>query len=148
MKRVVNAIVVLGVGTWAVMGQQSSALNTSRSNTKNNIPVFSQDKDGKARCMVAGVPCTKAHLDQVNTALAAMNAAADEAAKGTSGKEPPKQASSYTTTKSNVKTSGLATDGSILCETTDGKTQPCTAAHVADLNKAARAVSTTGISGK
>jgi hypothetical protein len=133
MKRALIAMLVFCVGTLTVMGQQSTAANTSRSNVKNNSPVFFQGPDGKARCTVSGAACTKAQLEQFNTTLTTTNAAADQAKKGTSG---------HTTTKSNVKTNAvrLAPDGSLLCETNDGKTQPCTAAHIADLNNAAAAM--------
>ena len=132
MKRALIAMLVFCVGTLAVMGQQSTAVNSSRSNIKNNSPVFSQGPDGKARCTVSGAACTKAQLEQFNTTLTTTNAAADQA----------KKTSSYTTTKSNVKTNAvrLGPDGSLLCETNDGKTQPCTAAHIADLNNAAAAM--------
>ena len=132
MKRALIATLVFCVGTLAVMGQQSTAVNSSRSNIKNNSPVFSQGPDGKARCTVSGTACIKAQLEQFNTTLTTTNAAADQA----------KKTSSYTTTKSNVKTNAvrLGPDGSLLCETNDGKTQPCTAAHIADLNNAAAAM--------
>jgi Tfp pilus assembly protein PilV len=135
MKRALIATLVFCVGTLSVMGQQSTSTNTSRSNVKNNSPVFSQGPGGKARCTVSGAACTKAQLEQFNTTLTTTNAAADQAKKDTSGH-------TYNTTKSNVKTNAvrLGTDGSLLCETNDGKTQPCTAAHVADLNNAAAAM--------
>jgi hypothetical protein len=143
MKRLLIAMVVFCVGTLAVMGQQSSGVNSSRSNIKNNLPVFSQGPDGKVRCTVSGTGCTKDQVEQLNTALTSKNAAADRAVvKGFEDKQerPREQAAALSTSKSGIKSIALAPDGSLACVTNDGKQQPCTAAHVADLNNAAAAM--------
>jgi hypothetical protein len=140
MKRLLIAMVVFCVGTLAVMGQQSSGVNSSRSNIKNN---FHQGPDGKVRCTVSGTACTKDQVEQFNTALTSKNAAADRSVvKGFEEKQgrPREQAAAFNTSQSGIKSIVLAPDGSLTCVTNDGKQQPCTAAHVADLNNAAAAM--------
>jgi hypothetical protein len=102
----------------AVEGQ-STGINTSRSNVKNNIQVL-PGPDGRPHCTfsVAGKaePCTATEIAQFNAALAKSSAAPGAA-------------------KTAVKSIALAKDGSLMC-TTSSETGPCTAAHLHDLKQA------------
>jgi len=120
MKTFAFALTFFGVAVLTAMGQQSSATNTSRSNVKNNL-VIGPGKDGKTHCTVAGTPCTKDQVTQLNAALPGMKTVK-------SGPDPR-----------SVKSISLAKDGSLMCETAAG-TIPCTAAHTTDLNAAAARV--------
>jgi hypothetical protein len=121
VKRILIALVACCVATPLAMGQAANVVNSSRSNIKNNLTV-SQGPDGKTRCTVANKPCAKEDVTKLNAALAGRNAAAG-------GKD-----------SSGVKSVALAPDGSLTCVATEGKKQPCTAAHIADLNKTAAAM--------
>ena len=106
----------------ALMGQAAGVANSSRSNIKNNLTI-SQDKNGKTVCTVSGKACTKDHLEQLNQALAASNARGGHATE----KGDNRLALTRVT---------LAPDGSLVCEIKNGKSGPCTSAHVGALNSA------------
>lgn len=126
MKRVLIALVACCVATPLAMGQAAGVVNSSRSNIKNNLTV-SQGPDGKTHCTVASKPCAKEDVEKLNAALASRNAAAGPAAAKAAGSK----------NNSDIKSVVLAPDGSLTCVATEGKKQPCTAAHIADLNKTA-----------
>ena len=125
MKRLALALVMTCVVAQTAMGQnQSTTVNTSRSNIKNNLKIV-PGPNGKFTCTANGKMCT---LTQVNELAAAASV------------------QSTSKSKSNVKAIGLtlAKDNStLLC---DGK--PCTTAHLADLNAAASAVNTAAMKKK
>jgi hypothetical protein len=104
---------------------QSTAVNSSRSNIKNNLIVETpsptrsgvnipnnlqivQGSGGTLRCTAGGMPCTQ---DQAKALAAAL------------GKQ------------SAIKSLTIAKDGSLLCNGTH-----CTAAHIPDLDSAAHAI--------
>ncbi len=120
MKTFAFTLAFFGVAVLTAMGQQSTAVNTSRSNIKNNL-VIGQGPDGKPRCTVADKPCTKDQVTQLNAALPGMKTVK-------SGPDPR-----------SVKSISLAKDGSLTCETSAGTT-PCTAAHITDLKAGAARV--------
>jgi len=118
------------VAAVAAMGQQTSGVNTSRSNVKNNLKVV-QGPGGKVRCTVSDKDCTKEQVEQLSKALAGKNAA--DAQRRMHDKWTTSEAVSITTV-------ALGPDGSLVCGTKDGKTSSCTAAHLGTLNSAAAAM--------
>jgi hypothetical protein len=116
MKRAAVSAAIFCVA--AVAAQQSSTVNNSRSNIKNNI-AFSQGRDGKLKCSDAeGKPCTEEQVKQLSA--------------------------TFNTGKSGIKNLALAgPDGSVKCEMMDGK--PCAAAQLPELNRsvAAMGIATT-----
>jgi hypothetical protein len=120
MKTIAFALMFFGVAVLTAMGQQSSTVNTSRSNVKNNL-VIGPGPDGKTHCTVADKPCTKDQVTQLNAALPGMKTVK-------SGPDPR-----------SVKSISLAKDGSLMCETAAG-TIPCTTTHITDLKAAAARV--------
>jgi hypothetical protein len=103
--------------------QQSSAVNTSRSNIKNNFKVV-EVPPGKVRCVVTGEKiakdCTKDQVDLLNKAL-------------TTSAQKEQATSAQRTGKFKAKPQlSLAPNGSLLCDK-----KPCTAGDLSDVNKAA-----------
>lgn len=122
--------ITLGLALTA-MGQkkppppQSSAVNTSRSNIKNNRNIkVVEDPPGTVRCVVTGEKiakdCTKDQVDLLNKAL-------------TTSAQKEQATSAQRTNKFTAKPQlSLAPNGSLLCDK-----KPCTAGDLSDVNKAA-----------
>jgi len=110
-------------------GTKCAAVNTSRSNVKNNIQVL-PGPDGKVRCTSSAsgksAPCADGEIARLNKALSGHIVF-------TKGGAPAGNVASITQAK----------DGSLSCTTSTG-TGPCTAAHVTALNNAAAAMPAAG----
>ena len=117
MRKFAITLTLFGVAALTAVGQQSTAINTSRSNVKNNIRVL-PGPDGKPKCTstAAGktVPCGASEVASLNKALAGMI---------------------FTKTGASVKSVALAKDGSLMCTTISG-TVPCNSTHLPDLKQA------------
>ena len=102
MRKFAITLTLFGVAALTAVGQQSTAINTSRSNVKNNIRVL-PGPDGKPKCTstAAGktVPCGASEVASLNKALAGMI---------------------FTKTGASVKSVALAKDGSLMCTTISG----------------------------
>jgi hypothetical protein len=114
-----------------------SPVNNSRSNIKNNI-AFSQGPGGKLVCTTQNKPCT---AEQVQ-ALAAYMRGGQIAPNSCCPAGPPGERCPCRPFASDVASIALTPEGTLKCQTKDGKA--CTAAHLADLNKAAVAMKTVG----
>lgn len=110
------AFAFFGLAAVTAMGQQSTTINTSRSNVKNNSPVVGPEGHVWCGTSSAGKPqaCTSSQVAQLNTALGKLT------------KQEP---------TTSIKSIALAKDGSLTCTTASG-TVPCTAAHLPDLKAA------------
>jgi hypothetical protein len=120
MKKLAMALAFLGLTALTASGQQqSTAVNTSRSNVKNNSPVVGPE--GKVWCGTSPAgktqACTASQVAQLNKALGEM-----VFSKGG-------------TPKTSVKSIALAKDGSLMCTTSSGAV-PCAATHLPDLKQA------------
>jgi hypothetical protein len=119
MKRLAMALAFFGLAALTAIGQQSTAINTSRSNVKNNSPMVGPE--GKVWCGTSSarkpLACTAGQVAQLNTALVKMM----DLNKGKS--------------TTSLKSIALAKDGSLMCTTGSG-TGPCTATHLPDLKAA------------
>ena len=113
---------------------QTTAINNSRSNIKNNIAITPR-ADGDWQCMAAGRPCTVTEVNALNAVFAG---GASPSADG-------------------IAEVSFVAAGVMRCR--DRSRQPCKGSHGAELSTAAasvavrpesngRAVSTVGISGK
>lgn len=123
MKKLAITMTLFGLAALTAVGQQSTAVNTSRSNVKNNMHVL-QGPGGKVLCTstTAGktAPCTAGEVAQLNKALASTNAAADRRIH-----EPI----------TVIREVSLAKDGSLMCTTVSGKV-PCSSTHLPGLKQA------------
>jgi hypothetical protein len=103
---------------------QSTAVNSSRSNIKNNLNIVS-GATGEVRCTSSAsgktAVCTESEVALLNKELA---------------RSRPTKVS---TGDVGVESVALAKDGVLMCATSS-RTGPCTAAHIADLNTAAAAM--------
>jgi hypothetical protein len=139
--------ITLGLALTA-MGQQSSGVNTSRSNIKNNLNIkVVEGPPGKVRCIVTGEKiakdCTKDQVDLLNKALTTSvqkGTAADDARvsvelENAQGGTTPSEAQRTSKSKAKPPQLSLAPNGSLLCDK-----KPCTAANLADVNNAAAAM--------
>jgi hypothetical protein len=113
---------------------QASAVNTSRSNIKNNINVV-EVPPGKVQCVVTGEKiakdCTKDQVDLLNKALTAQEARVNSELENATQKEQATSAQRKSKLKAKPQLS-LAPNGSLLCDK-----KPCTAGDLSDVNKAA-----------
>ncbi len=113
---------------------QSTAINNSKSNIKNNI-IITPRGDGNWQCMAAGVPCTASEVGALNAAFAAGASPGDD----------------------GIAEVTFVAAGIMQCR--NRHNTPCSSSHTASLNNVAasiavvprntgRAVSTIGVSGK
>jgi sugar lactone lactonase YvrE len=116
MKHAAVALAFFGFAAVTAMGQQSTAVNTSRSNVKNNLQV---GPEGHVWCGTSPSSkpqaCTAIQVAQLNKALAGM-----KTVKGPT---------------SGINSIALAKDGSLMCASSSG-TVPCTSKHLPDLKEA------------
>lgn len=91
MRRCVVSMTVLSLAVVAIVAGQTTTVNNSRSNIKNNISVTA-GPGGKVLCESAGKPCTEQHVQMLSKI--------------------------YWDQKKSVKALTLAPDGSLNC---DGK---------------------------
>jgi len=121
MRKFAIALTIFGLAALTAAGQQTSAVNISRSNIKNNIQVV-PGPNGKVLCTSSAAgktaPCTASEVASLNSALSAHY-------KGIKGGIPA----------NSVKSIALAKDGSLMCVTASG-TAPCTSTHLPDLKQA------------